>query len=84
MPGLGECWWIEHSRDKEQVWKGPEVVGSKVYSWNEESAVWMETSRPPFKPSALGLRVASLEAPISQNILISMTLLFFSAIIFFG
>lgn len=30
-----------------------------MHSRNKGSAVWMETSRPPSKPSALGPRVAS-------------------------
>lgn len=51
---MGASQWIGHSTEKEQVWKGPKVGGHKVHSLNKESAVWVETSRPPAMPSALG------------------------------
>lgn len=67
MQGLGEGQWIEHSREKKPVRKGPEVEGSKVHLWNKESSVWVETSSQSSEPSVLELRVANtvrlLESP---------------------
>lgn len=37
-----------------------------MHSQNKESAVWVETSRPPSMPSVLGLRAASMGSPIPQ------------------
>lgn len=37
-----------------------------MHSQNKESAVWVETSRPPSVPSMLGLRAARMGSPIPQ------------------
>lgn len=37
-----------------------------MHSQNKESAVWVETSRPPSMSSVLGLRAASMGSPVPQ------------------